>query len=405
MAMARREVAAKQPPELQIDVSEVPLFSGGPSEATVQYLLSGSDLGVLQKLSDQAVAEMKKIPGAVDVKSKLIGGKPEVAVTIDRDRAAALGVQVADVAETLRLLVGGDKVSGYSEAGQEYDVHLRAAAGYRADGDWLALIDVPSSTLGRVPLMDVVRLEPGSGPAQIERLGRRRTVEFQANVSPGFSEETVGKAVKGVLAGLELPAGYEVTTTGRSKEMAQSGKTFMLAFAMSMLFMYLILAAQFESWLHPITILVSLPLTLPFALVSLIAFGQQLDIFSMLGLLVLFGVVKKNSILVIDHINELRARGTGRAEAILAGNKDRLRPILMTTLAFVAGMVPLLFSKGVGSGFNHATAGVIVGGQVLSLLLTLLATPVAYSLFDDAQEWLRVRFRRRSEGAGEAIAE
>ncbi|HWO10636.1 MAG TPA: efflux RND transporter permease subunit, partial [Polyangiaceae bacterium] len=391
MDRVRKEVLAHQPPELQTSAGLVSDFGG--SSAAIQYTLTGPDLGKLTTFSEHAVERLSQVPGAVDVTSSLIVGKPEVRLGIARGRASTLGVEPIDIASTLQLLVGGLQVSTFSEHGEDYDIRARALREYRVDARGL-LITVPSRTVGSVPLDSVVTIVSTTGPSSIDRLNRRRQVTISANVAPGVGEQGVSSALQRIIAEEQLPPGYRAAPAGNSRESSKTAAAFLLAFGSSFVFMYLILAAQFESWLHPVTILVTLPLTVPFALLSLLILGQQITLFSALGILVLFGVVKKNAILQVDHTIHLRAHGLPRAEAILQANRDRLRPILMTTIAFVAGMLPLLFSRGVGAGLNRGIAGVIVGGQVLSLLLTLLATPVIYSLFDDAQAWLQ-RLRAR----------
>ncbi|HTN87224.1 MAG TPA: efflux RND transporter permease subunit [Sorangium sp.] len=403
MQKARAEILAKLPPELRVTAGEVQaISSGGQSSARTQVALQGPDLDRLAEYATRITEELRKVPGAVDVDNSLVVGKPELRAIIDRDRAADLGVQVADVAGALQLFVGGLKVSTYSEGGEQYDVRMRAEARYRADAESLSFLTVPSSKYGAVPLHSVVTMEPDSGPSSIGRLGRRRQITISANAAPGVGDTAVQAALDRIIAEQRMPAGYSTQAVGSSKNTASTATSFVVVIGLAFVFMYLILAAQFESWLHPITILLSLPLTVPFALISLKLFGQSLNLFSGLGLLVLFGVVKKNAILQIDHTNHLRAEGMPRLQAILQANKDRLRPILMTTIAFVAGMIPLVLSHGVGSGQNRTTGAIVLGGQSLSLALTLLAVPVAYSLFDDAAEWLRRRKGRGVEDRGEA---
>jgi HAE1 family hydrophobic/amphiphilic exporter-1 len=373
---------------LRTSVSQVASISGGGlSSKEVAYYVSGPDLRKLGEYAQRLTGALERTPGVVDVDTTLVLGKPEISVTLDRAKAAELGVQVADVATTLQTMVAGREISTYNEGGEQYEVHARALPTARTDAEALSQMAVPSARLGAVSLDNVARFEESQGPSQVDRLGRRRQVTITANIRPGYSQQVALDALRKEIAALRLDPAYSHGTTGTSREMGKAARNFLLAFVLSLIFMYLVLAAQFESWLHPVTILLALPLTLPFALVSIIAFGQSLNIYTALGLLVLFGVVKKNAILQIDHTIALRAQGLPRLEAILQANRDRLRPILMTTFAFVAGMLPLLVSQGVGSGDNRAIGSVIAGGQTLSLLLTLLATPVFYSLFDDLQAW------------------
>ncbi len=379
--------------KLRTSVSQVAEISGGGmSNKEVAFFISGPDLQKLGEYSQRVTSALTRTPGVVDVDTTLVLGKPELSVKLDRAKAAELGVQVGDVAGTLQTMVAGQKISTYNETGEQYEVRARAVAASRTSFEGVSQINVPSTRLGAVSLDNVARFEEGQGPSQVDRLGRRRQVTITANMRTGYSQQSALDAIQKEVKALNLDPVYQTGTTGTSKEMGTTARNFLLAYALSVIFMYLVLAAQFESWLHPVTILLALPLTLPFALFSVMVFGQSLNIYTFLGLLVLFGVVKKNAILQIDHTIALRAKGMPREEAIIQANRNRLRPILMTTFAFVAGMLPLLVSRGVGAGDNRAIGSVIVGGQTLSLLLTLLATPVFYSLFDD----LTVRFAPRA---------
>jgi HAE1 family hydrophobic/amphiphilic exporter-1 len=386
MNQVRSEVLPPLTAGLRTSVQAIAAIGGGGAQnADVQFIVNGPDLKTLEDIGGRLVSELKSVPGVVDPDTSMNVGKPELQVQVDRPKAADLGVQISDAADALRLLVGGDQVTTYNEGSEQYEVHLRARAADRSTEQSIGALTVPSARLGSVTLDDIAKFSAGAAPSDISRLGRQRQVTVFANVLPTASQAEVQEAILRAFEPIRPGPAYTGAFTGRSRELGRAAENFMIAFVLSLVFMYLILAAQFESWLHPVTILLSLPLTLPFALIAIILFQQSLNIFSALGLLVLFGVVKKNSILQIDHANQLKARGLSTHDAVVQASRDRLRPILMTTFAFVAGMVPLIMSSGVGAGTNRAIGFVIFGGQSLALVLTLLVTPVAYSLFDDAR--------------------
>ena len=383
--------------DLRVAVRNVVGFNIGGGSFDIDFVLRGPDLNALSTYAE-SLRDRQESLGLLDADTTLRLDKPELRVEIDRARAADLRVDPERVGTAVRLLVGGDEeVSRFKDPSnnEDYKVQLRLREEDRADPATIGRLVVPREGGGVVQLENVARIERVPSASRIDRLDRQREVRLRASVAPGFAMADRLEALRGAVAAMNLPAAYTTRLSGRGRELERTFGEFVWAFALSIVFMYMILASQFENLVHPCTILLSLPLCVPFALLSIWLTGNTLNLYSALGILVLFGVVKKNAILQIDHMNNLRSGGMDREAAILQGNRDRLRPILMTTLTFVAGMLPLAVGSGPGAEERRVIAVVVIGGQTLSLLLTLLATPVVYSLLDD----LALAFRRRKEFA------
>jgi multidrug efflux pump subunit AcrB len=395
MQRVRNEILPKYPQDLRVIVSPPSDFNAGVN-ADVTYVIYGPDLNLLTRTGEKMVQELKATPGIADADTSAISGKPEIKVDINRPIAANLGVSTSDIARTLRILLSGEEVSGYDEGGQHYDIYLRSDPNYRQTSDKLALFNIPTSkdSAQSVPLSEVTSTRMGAGPSLINRYNRARCISIEMNMLPGVSEQAIHEKIQQFFAAEKLGPQYRGDFQGESAELSKMMLRFGLAFALSIIFMYMVLAAQFESWLHPLTIMATLPITLPFALITIYVLGQSLNTVSLLGMLVLIGVVMKNAILVVDQANQLQAKGMSKNEAIINASKGRLRPILMTTIAFVAGMLPLALSRGAAAATNQAASSVVIGGQTLVLALTLFCTPVFYSLMDDLSARLSVKKKR-----------
>jgi HAE1 family hydrophobic/amphiphilic exporter-1 len=371
--------------DLRVSVRNVPSINLGGGRTELDLAIRGPELAPLAEYSERLRAMAPEL-GIVDADTTLRLNKPELQVRIDRERAADLGVETSDIATALRVMVGGDaEVTRYRDTAvnDDYDVQIRLAEGDRDDPRTLGHLLVPRRNGELVRLDNLVAIVETESPSRIDRTDRQRQANLRAGVAEGYAQADRMLALRDAALNLGMPPAYTVAVAGRARELERTFNEFLWAFMLSVMFMYMILAAQFESVVHPFTILLSLPVAIPFALLSLWMTGQTLNLYSALGLLVHFGVVKKNAILQIDHMNNLRAKGMDRLQAIMQGNRDRLRPILMTTLALVGGMLPLALGTGPGAEERRSIAVVVIGGQSLSLLLTLLVTPVAYSLFDD----------------------
>lgn len=389
-----RRIVAEHP-NLRSRVVIPSALGGGETSFPIRVPILGPDFPRVTELAKEVALRLRKVPGLRDIDPGMSLNSPEMQVVIDRRRASDLGVRARDVARAVRLMIAGeDQISTYKEGDEQFDVTLQLLPEQQKDPDMLTRLMIPSDRLGQVRLDNVATVRRGLGPARIERYNRQFQVSVNGSNAPDFPLDAAARTVRAEIARMGLPPGYGYRFTGAVKVLDETTKNLILALLLASIFMYMVLAAQFESFLHPFTIMLSLPLAIPFALFSLWATDRTLNLWSALGVLLLLGIVKKNGILQVDYTNKLREQGMPLREAIVEANKVRLRPILMTTFAIVAGLIPTAMGIGAGSAQRSAIAVTIIGGQMLCLLPTLLVTPVAYSLFAEAGR-LKHLFRRR----------
>jgi HAE1 family hydrophobic/amphiphilic exporter-1 len=365
----------------------------GGGRAKVQYIITGPDIGELLRYAHGVYDKVKNVPGIIDLDIDFNNSNPEYRVVIDRERAHDLGVKVSDIARSLRSFVSGEEnISRYKEGDELYEVRIRAEEQYRDNKDVISSMMVPAVQNGRsalVRLDSVATVEQGVGPSQINRHNRQRQITINANVDGRMDLQGAVRHMDKAFTEMNPTAQYHHNLSGEAEEMGKMLVSFIMAFALAILFKYMILSAQFESFVLPLVVLTAIPLTLPFAILTLVITRETLNIFSLLGVFMLIGIVSKNSILQVDYTNTLRAAGVGRYKAIIKANKVRLRPILMTTVTIIAGMIPTALGTGAGSGLRRSLAIVIIGGQTLSLLITLLMAPVAYELLEEFSDWVK----------------
>ena len=375
--------------DVNFAVEPLQMVGGGSSafrSATLQFNVRGRDYAEISKATDALVAWMKSQPGFVDVDVSFRGGKPEVAINIDRDRAADLGVPVAAIASTVRSLMANDKVTEITADGQRWDVRLKLDEVFRQKAADLLAFKVRSTTGQLVSMSSVVSIADGTGPAKIDRQNRQRQITVYANLDG----KALGQAVAETEAAAktEVPAAMITDWAGMGDIMRESFGYLLGALLLAIIIVYLVLAAQFESFLHPFTIMLSLPLSMVGALGAIALAQQTISIMTMIGIILLMGLVTKNAILLVDYTNTLRRHGKNRREALLAAGPVRLRPILMTTGAMIFGMMPVALGLSEGSEMRAPMAIAVIGGLITSTMLTLVVIPVAYDIIDAIAERL-----------------
>ena len=378
-----------------------PAFGWG---SPVNYVVQNPDFAALTQAMDTLTKRARQIPGLVNIDTDLRVNKPELTVSFDRDRAEDLGVPVGDVAATLQTLLGGRRVSTFTQNNKLYDVMVQLAPHERATPSDMAGLYVRGRDGQLVQMNAVTHVAEGVGPLRLNHFNRVRSFTLTANLAPDF---TLGQAIDSLnaLAAEVLPAGSTTKLAGESRELEESGSSLYFAFGLALLVVFMVLASQFESLLHPFTVLLSVPLAVTGALLALLISGSTLNLYSQIGMILLIGLVTKNSILLVEYANNLMESGLAAWDAVLEAGRIRLRPILMTSVATIISAVPIALGLGAGSMSRRPLGYAIVGGVLVSTMLTLYVVPVAYVLFDRLRHTVRQRLAARQPGLATAEAE
>ena len=368
-------------PGVMAFASNPPAFGGFGKP--MQFVVQHPDFDSLVHGVDTLLKRARQVPGLMNVDSDLRVNKPQLTVAFDRDRAEDLGVPVGDVAGALQVLLGGRRISTFTRENKQYDVIAQLTAGERATPSDMTGIYLRGKDGGLVQLSSVATVTEGVGPRQLSHFNRIRSATIDANLLPGF---TLGEALDSMRAlGREvLPAGSSVALSGESRELEESGGSLYFAFVLALVVVFMVLASQFESLIHPLTVLLAVPLAVTGALLTLFVFRSTINLYSQIGMVLLIGLVTKNSILLVEYANQLKERGMATLDAVVEAARIRLRPILMTSVSTIMGALPIALGLGAGSISRRPLGYAIAGGILVSTLLTLYVVPVVYTIFDRA---------------------
>jgi HAE1 family hydrophobic/amphiphilic exporter-1 len=398
MSRVRAHVRDLGLPLADMAVEEIPFLNiVGGRNAEIMYSIRGPEMERLEAYAEALVERLRGAPGFGDLYESYETGRPEVSLEITRERAGDLGVPALAIGRTIAALYAGYRATTFEDRGERYDVRVQVRPEFRDDVDELDLVRVRAPGGALVPLRNLVTARIGSGPVEIDRENRSRAITVYGNLEGDTAAGTADAEVMAAAAQLGISGEYQIEPVGPSKRLHETIEAVGFAFGLALVAIYMILAAQFNSFAHPFTIMLSAPLSFIGAFAAVWLAGYPLDVMGQIAFLLLMGIVMKNGILLVDYTNTLRARGHGLREALLEAGPARMRPVLMTTVATVAGMLPVAFGKGDGSEWRNPMGLVAIGGLLTSTLLTLLVVPVAYTLVDDAERGLR-RARARLRG-------